>query len=229
MTEYGQGFVTSESTTSNGVVRDGAGQQRRARRRAPDQQPRRPSPPDPVPAVAGLFSDLVAWQQNPGTAGPAEIRVRYEPRASTLGPELVVSSPAPGRDRRRARAGGRRRCRRRRGGRLGPGHRRRQREIVAEQLYQPPGAAAPPEVGPPTTDRPAELRWAPSSARWGPITYTVSVDGAERRPDRGHRPARPDVRCPTDPTPGGHRRQSGRPEQRAERPPGCSSTRWRRG
>jgi hypothetical protein len=51
-------------------------------------------------------------------------------------------------------------------------------QIVAEQQYQPPGGATP-------TTSPAYVRtpqpvlsWAPSGARWGPITYTLSVDGA---------------------------------------------------
>jgi hypothetical protein len=135
------------------------------------------TPPDPVLGIAGLFSDLVAWEQDPGSGGPAEIRVRYEPRASTLGPEMIVSNPAQGPTdaaRGLAAAGDV-------GGDAaiawvqGTGT---STQIVAEQLYQPPGGATP-------TTSPAYVRtsqpvltWAPAGARWGPITYTLSVDGA---------------------------------------------------
>ena len=176
-TEYGQGFVTSESTTSNGVFGMELGNNEAPGGVLQINSAQGTSPPNPVPADAGLFSDLVAWQQDPGTTGPAEVRVRYEPRASSLGPELVVSSPGQGATdagRGLAAAGDV-------GGDAaiawvqgtGPST-----EIVVEQLYQPPGAAAPAKSAPYVrTDQPT-LRWAPSGARWGPITYTVSVDGA---------------------------------------------------
>jgi hypothetical protein len=135
------------------------------------------SPPDPAPGIAGLFSDLVAWQQDPGSAGPAEIRVRYEPRTSTLGPEMTVSSPAGGAtDAARGLAvagdvGGDAAIAWVQGSGIST-------QIVVEQLYQPPGAVT---LANPSayvrTARPV-LSWAPSGARWGPITYTVSVDGA---------------------------------------------------
>ena len=53
------------------------------------------TPPVAVPATAGLFSNLIAWQQNPGSAGPAEIRTRYAPQGD-LGSEIVLSNPAQG-------------------------------------------------------------------------------------------------------------------------------------
>jgi hypothetical protein len=176
MTEYGQGFVTSEGETSNGVFGMELGNNGSpAGVLQIDSAPGR-TPPVPVPGIAGLFSDVVAWQQDPGSAGPAEIRLRYEPRASTLGPEMVVSSPSQGATdaaRGLAVAGDS-------GGEAavawvqGTGT---STQIVAEQLYQPPGAATP--ANSPAYVRTAQpvLRWAPSSARWGPITYTVTVDG----------------------------------------------------
>src|SRR5581483_5537598 len=54
------------------------------------------SPPGGVPAMAGLFTRLVAWQQNPGGSGPAEIRLRYAPGHDDLGSEVVLSSPLAG-------------------------------------------------------------------------------------------------------------------------------------
>ena len=103
------------------------------------------TPPDAVPAVAGTISTLIAWQQEPGSTGPADVRLRYAADGSTLGPEQVISSPALGAtdaDRGLAAAGdlsgdaavawvqG-----------TGAGT-----QIVAGQLYQAPGAFAPPST-----------------------------------------------------------------------------------
>ena len=96
MTEYGQGFVTAAGQASNNVVAMELGNNGAYGPVLQVNSLPGTAPPYPVPAVAGLFSTLVAWQQTPGTTGPPEIRVRYEPRASTLGPELVLSSPAEG-------------------------------------------------------------------------------------------------------------------------------------
>jgi PKD domain-containing protein len=177
MTEYGQGFVTSEGQSSNGVFGMELGNNGSPGGVLQIDSAAGITPPDPVPGIAGLFSDLVAWQQDPGTSGPAEIRVRYEPRASTLGPEMIVSNPAGGAtDAARGLAVG--------GDVGGDGAiawvqgNGISTQIVAEQLYQPPGGATP-------TTSPAYVRtpqpvlsWEPSGARWGPITYTLNVDGA---------------------------------------------------
>jgi hypothetical protein len=177
MTEYGQGFITSEGQRSNGVFGMELGGNGAPGGVMQIDSAAGTTPPDPVLGIAGLFSDLVAWEQDPGSGGPAEIRVRYEPRASTLGPEMIVSNPAQGpTDAARGLAaagdvGG--------DGAIawvqGTGT---STQIVAEQLYQPPGGATP-------TTSPAYVRtsqpvltWAPAGARWGPITYTLSVDGA---------------------------------------------------
>jgi hypothetical protein len=176
MTEYGQGFVTSEGQSSNGVFGMELGNNGSPGGVLQIDSAAGSSPPDPVPGIAGLFSDLVAWQQAPGSAGPAEIRVRYEPRASTLGPEMVVSSPNQGATdaaRGLAAAGDS-------GGDAaiawvqGTGT---STQIVAEQLYQPPGAATPAKSPAYVRIPQPVLSWAPSGARWGPITYTVRVDG----------------------------------------------------
>jgi hypothetical protein len=42
--------------------------------------------------MAGLFSDLVAWQRDPGVGG-AEIRARYADDGATFDPDQVVSTP----------------------------------------------------------------------------------------------------------------------------------------
>ena len=54
------------------------------------------APPDAVAGTAGLFSNVVAWQQSPGSAGVPEVRVRFTPAKSSMGPETVVSSPQNG-------------------------------------------------------------------------------------------------------------------------------------
>jgi hypothetical protein len=176
MTEYGPGFVTSEGETSNAVFALELGNNGAPTGVSQLDSAEGATPPDPVPAVAGVFSDLVAWQQDPGTSGPAEIRVRYEPRASTLGPEMIVSSPAQGpTDAAHGLAAG--------GDGAGdaaiawvqgtgPAT-----QIAVEQLYQPPGAPAPAKALSYSRTAQPVLSWAPSDARWGPITYTVSVDG----------------------------------------------------
>jgi hypothetical protein len=52
--------------------------------------------PFAVGGTAGLFSNLIAWQQTPGGAGVPEIRVRFTAESTEIGPEMVVSSPANG-------------------------------------------------------------------------------------------------------------------------------------
>lgn len=178
MTEYGAGFVTDaqENTgalmamelTSNGGYS------------APEQVNSVPftAPPYAVPGIAGLFSDFIVWQQAPGTTGPAEIRLRYEPRASSLGPEMVVSSPASGPTdaaRGLAAAGDV-------GGDAaaawvqGTGA---SSQIVVVQLYEPPGSVAPAQsLSYVRTPEPV-LSWSPAAGRWGPVHYTITVDGAQ--------------------------------------------------
>ena len=178
MTEYGQGFVTSQTQVAHNVVALELGNNGAAGGVFAVNSFPAVTAPDPVPAIAGLFSDVIAWEQNPGTTGPAEIRIRYEPKASTLGPEQVISSPAAGATDAASglAAGGDA------GGDAaiawvqGTGA---STEIVAERLYQPPGVAVPPQsLAYARTAQPV-LSWTASSQRWGPITYTVTLDGAQ--------------------------------------------------
>jgi PKD domain len=178
MTEYGQGFVTSAGGTSDDVFamelsgNGGYGPILQINNLAAT------GPPYAVPGVAGLFSTIVAWQQTPGSTGASEIRVRYEPRASTLGPEMVMSTAS-----------------------LGPTDAARglatdgdgagdaaiawvqgtgaATQIVAAQLYQSPGGAVVPKTLAYSRTAQPVLRWSASSARWGPLTYIVSVDGVQ--------------------------------------------------
>jgi hypothetical protein len=176
MSEYGQGFVTSDGQASGNVFALELGNNGAPSGVFQINSLPATTPPNAVPAIAGLSSDLIAWQQNPGSAGPAEIRIRYEPRGSTLGPEQVVSSPAQGSTDAAlglAAAGDA-------GGDAaiawvqGAGA---STEIVAERLYQTPGVAVPPKSLAYSRIAQPVLSWAPSSQRWGPITYTVTLDG----------------------------------------------------
>lgn len=178
MTEYGAGFVTDAQEDTGAVMgmelTDNGGYG------TPEQLNSVPftAPPYPVPGIAGLFSDFVVWQQTPGTTGPAEIRLRYEPRASSLGPEMVVSSPAAGPTdaaRGLAAAGDV-------GGDAaaawvqGTGA---SSEIVVDQLFEPPGAVAPPQsLSYARTPEPV-LSWSAAAGRWGPVYYTVTVNGTQ--------------------------------------------------
>ncbi len=176
MSEYGAGFVTAAQETTNNAYATALGDNGAYGGVLQINSLPAISPPYPVPAIAGLFSDLIAWQQDPGMAGPAEIRVRYEPKSQVLGPELVVSSPAGGAtdaSRGLAAAGDA-------GGDAavawvqGTGA---STEIVTEQMYEPPGSVAPSQPSAYARTAQPLLSWAASSSRWGSVRYTVSVDG----------------------------------------------------
>jgi len=134
------------------------------------------SGPDAVPAMAGVNTDLVAWQQDPDFGASSEIRVRYSTDSVTFGPELVVSSPA-----------------------LGPtdaadglfasGDRpgnaavawvqgsEDSTRIVADQLYQPPGSFALKATSRYLRTVHPVLSWSQPGDHWGPIDYTLRIDG----------------------------------------------------
>lgn len=177
MTEYGAGFVTSEGQPSNDVFAMGLGGNGAPGSTSQINAASGTTAPYPVPAVAGVFSELIAWQQNPGSAGPAEIRVRYQPRGSALGPELVVSSPSHGAtDAARGLAAG---------GDVGGDAAvawvqgtGASTQIVVGQLYEPPGAAAPAQSFSYSRSAQPVLSWSPAPTGWGPLTYTVTIDGA---------------------------------------------------
>ncbi len=173
--EYGAGFVTAEgmqshnvfaTTIANNAFPQGTGQANSAYEQAM---------PDAVPATAGTVSTLIAWQQNPGADGP-EIRVRYAPDGSDLGPEEVVSSPS-----------------------LGPTDADlglfadgdlagdaaiawvqgsgAQTQIVTAQLFQAPGGMTPSALFQYSRTVNPVLSWSPASELWGSPVYTVKVGG----------------------------------------------------
>ena len=173
--EYGAGFVTSQYTDTHELVATQlAGNERFGQVLRVDSLPNG-LPPDAVPAIAGLVSTFIVWQQSPGQSGPAEIRLRYAPLGANLGPEQVISTPAAGAtaaaqglaaagdvagDASAAWVQG-----------SGPST-----EIVAAQLFQPPGGFSI-IAKPFTYSRTAQpLRaWSPAAELWGSPTYTVRI------------------------------------------------------
>jgi hypothetical protein len=178
VTEYGQGWVTSLRTASRNVfamvlgTNDSPG---------PVMQVNglpNASPPEPLPAIAGLFSDLIAWQHDPGGSGAPEIRARYAPQGLGLGPELILSAPSQGPTDAAAGLAGA-------GDVAGdavvswvqgsPGALR----IVAAQMYQPPGAPVPASVLRYARSTATLLSWRAAGELWGPVQYVLSIDGAQ--------------------------------------------------
>ena len=174
--EYGSGWVTSQQQQSHNLFATGISNNDvpgpvRQLNSLPQQ-----SGGDAVPAVVGTISTLIAWQQDPGSAGLPEIRVRYAPNGSTLGPEEVVSSPAFG-----ATDAGE--------GLFAGGDlsgdaaiawaqgSAGQTRIVAGQLFQPPGGVrALQSTAYAATVKPL-LKWTSASERWGAPHYLVKVNG----------------------------------------------------
>jgi hypothetical protein len=176
-TEYGRGWVLSARDQSNQLyatslsTNDAFGSTLRVDSLANGDQP------DAVSSNAGLTSTYIVWQQNPGTSGPAEIRMRYAPTGGDLGPEQVISSPdlgATNADQGLEAAGDV-------AGDAaaawvqGSGDSTR---IVAAQLFQPPGGFSPSKSFSYATSAQPQLSWGAASELWGPPTYVVKLDGA---------------------------------------------------
>lgn len=135
------------------------------------------APPVAVPAIAGYHANLIAWQQEPGSSPGGDIRYRFAPDGSTLGPESVISSPAQGPtdasdglaaagdisgDSAIAWLQG------------GPGA----TQVMVNQLYEPPGGFSALKSLAYSRRLQPVLAWTQPSG-WGPIRYTVSVDGVQ--------------------------------------------------
>lgn len=178
VTEYGAGWVTSAGTTSdgvfgallgaNGVFAGGAGQINGLAGSVS---------PFPVPAIAGLHSTLIAWQQEPGSTPGGEIRVRFAPDGVKLGPETVLSSPAQGP---LDAADGLAAAGDISGdaaiawlqGAAGA------TQLMVNELYQPPGGFGPSKAFAYARTPQPVLAWTRPRG-WGPIGYALSVDAAQ--------------------------------------------------
>ncbi len=174
--EYGSGWVISEQeqshntfamSLSNNDAPGAVGQLNTL----PQQ-----SDADAVPGVVGTISTIIAWQQDPGSAGLPEIRVRYAPNGLNLGPEEVVSSPTFGPTNADEGLFA--------GGDLsgdaaiawvqGSGA---QTRIVAAQLFQRPGGLEAIESTPYQRTVNPVLQWTSAAERWGSPQYVVEAGG----------------------------------------------------
>ena len=178
MGEYGHGWVTSVRTTAHDIFATAMGANGTPIGSTRVNGLTNASLPDPVAATAGLFSNFIAWQQNPGSAGVPELRVRYAPDGSTLGPEMVISTPAQGPT---EAAGGLAAA----GDVNGdaavawlqgePGG----TWVMAERMYQPPGPSPVSRAIRYENSANPVLQWSAAREAWGPMTYTVSLDGTQ--------------------------------------------------
>jgi hypothetical protein len=178
VTEYGRGFVTSETDQTHMLYATMlAGPEHPGQTVRVDSLPNTDAP-DAVPANAGLISNLIAWQQSPGVSGAAEIRIRYAADGSDLGPEQVVSSPALGptnADQGLADAGDV-------AGDAavawvqGTGA---STSIVAAQLYQAPGGFVASTGFRYVVTASPVLHWTSSSELWGAPAYLMHIDGTQ--------------------------------------------------
>jgi hypothetical protein len=176
VTEFGDGWVTSEHDQTHQLFATVLGTNAGAESVGRIDSSNNTSAPDAVPATAGVTSTLIAWQQTPGISGPAEIRVRYAPDGSDLGPEQVVSSPTFGATNADSGLAA--------GGDVsgdgaiawiqgtGAGTR-----LVTGQLYQSPGNFVPAFTFRYATTVNPVLSWSASAELWGAPRYAVEFDG----------------------------------------------------
>jgi hypothetical protein len=175
--EYGRGWVTSARTGAHdldamllGTNETPAGLQQ------VNGEPNAGAP-YPTPATAGLNSTLIAWQHDPGAGGTRDVRIRYAADSSgALGPEQVLSSPSHGSTDAAS-------------GIAADGDVAGDAavawvqdagapEIVVAQLYQPPASFAALSSFRYVRSSTVVLSWAAPNS-WGPMTYTVTVDGVQ--------------------------------------------------
>jgi hypothetical protein len=173
MGEYGYGLATAARATSNQVWVATLAAHGLASAVMRLDSLANATAPYAVPVSAGYYSGLVAWQHDPGSPGSAEIRARYYDGTS-FGPEVVVSSPAAGAT--NAADG------------LVAGSdiaadvavawvqgSGASTEIVAAQLYQPPGAFGAAERFRYVRNVTPLLSWTDPREFWGP-EYQLTLD-----------------------------------------------------
>lgn len=174
--EAGAGFAVSDQTASHNLFATTFANNEALGGNQQINSQTQTSAPDPAVGAAGSASTLLAWQQAPGNAGIPEIRLRYAPTGTDLGPEEVLSSPGLGpTDASRGLAAA--------GDNAGDAAvawiqgTGGQSQIVVAQLYQSPtGFASAMPSRYVTTPTPV-LTWTPAGELWGPVQYTVRLDG----------------------------------------------------
>jgi hypothetical protein len=176
--EFGQGWITSERSTSDAVFAASLGQNGTFTGSGGTVNTLSASAlPRPVPAITGLHANLIAWLQQPAPAPGGEVRLRSAPDGSTLEPEIVVSSPAQGPI----------------DPAVGPAAagdtsgdaaiawlqgQSGAMQLMVGQLYVPPGGFSTPEPFAYATTSQPVLTWTRPRG-WGPITYALTIDGAQ--------------------------------------------------
>jgi hypothetical protein len=178
MNEYGRGFVTSAGEPGNELFADVLGTNGGAQGVQRVDSLANDAPPYAAPAIAGLTSTLIAWQQTSGLAVTAQIHLRYAVDGSDLGPEQVASGSLAGYSdaAEGLEAGG--------DGEgdavvawvqslLGGS------EIVTAQMFVTPGTPEPSISLAYTRTANPVLRWSAAREKWGPLTYTVTIDGQQ--------------------------------------------------
>jgi hypothetical protein len=177
MNEYGRGFATAANLTTNvplATYLTGNGQP--AGGPAAIDSSTNPAPPFAVPALAGLTSTLIAYQESDFTGVP-EIDLRYAQNGASLGLPMTVSSPSGGGA--DAAAG------------LAAGGDVNGDAAVAwiegtggvlsldtAQYYVGPGQPVMPYTLLYTRRAQPVLAWGAARDAWGPVTYSVTLDGA---------------------------------------------------
>jgi PKD domain len=198
VTEFGAGWVTSERDQSHQLFATVLGTNAGAQSVERIDSSSNTSAPDSVPATAGVTSTLIAWQQTPGIAGPAEVRARYASDGSDLGPEQVISSPTLGATNADSGLAA--------GGDVsgdgaiawiqGTGADTR---VVTGQLYQAPGNFVPAFTFRYATSANPILAWSVSAELWGAPRYAVDFDGVPIDQTYG-----PEIRTPAPVANGRH-------------------------
>jgi hypothetical protein len=175
--EYGNGIVTSTRTDSNQLWTTVLGSNGSSQGTYQVDSLQNATASYGTPGMDGLFSGLIAWQHDPGPPGTPEIRARYYD-GSSFQPEALVSSPDLGPT---DVAGGLATA----GDIYGDGAIAwvqgigSSKRIVAAQLYQSPGSFAPLSAFQYARSTQPVLAWSQAREAWGPVQYSVTVDGAQ--------------------------------------------------
>jgi hypothetical protein len=175
--EYGAGFVTSARDDSNQLWTTLLGDDGVPAQTFRVDSLQNLSAPHATSGIDGLYTGLIAWQQDPGPLSEREIRARWFD-GSNLQAEVVLSSPTMGAT---DAASGIATA----GDASGDGAvvwiqgSGSLKKIVAAQLYQGPGSfALQNTVQYVRTTQPA-FTWSPAREFWGPLQYNVTIDGTQ--------------------------------------------------
>jgi hypothetical protein len=175
-TQTGTGWLTAEQTTSHNLYGDWLRGAEYPTTPVQINSQFEAGPPYAAPANAGNVAMLIAWQQDSGAGSATDVRLRYGPNGSDLGPEQVVSPASLGATNAALGllAGGDGNGDAAVAWVQGSGASTR---IVARQLFQPPGAFSPYSLFSYARTQHPLLSWSAANEQWGPIRYVLTLDG----------------------------------------------------